>query len=116
MLKDRHVTNNGSIHKVCANAVNRPVTIEFLHGGIAHGRDLVLAAQQREIRAEVPVAVADRFAERSERVRARLNERMLLFDAPALLDVRDRHGLTGIGLAGHGGYLDAGMEIRILGF
>ena len=76
----------------------------------------MLAAQQREIRAEVPVAVADRFAERSERVRAGLNERMLLFDAPALLDVRDRHGLTGIGLAGHGGYLDTGMEIRILGF
>lgn len=76
MLKDRHVTNNGSIHKVCANAVNRPVTIEFLHGGIAHGRDLMLAAQQREIRAEVPVAVADRFAERSERVRAGLNERI----------------------------------------
>ena len=42
MLKDRHVANNGSIHKVCANAVNRPVTIEFLHGGIAHGRDLML--------------------------------------------------------------------------
>jgi hypothetical protein len=38
MLKDRHVTDNGSIHKVCANAVNRPVTVEFLHGGIAHGR------------------------------------------------------------------------------
>jgi hypothetical protein len=82
-LKDSHVTDNGSIHKVCAYAVNRPVTIEFLHGGIAHGRDLMLAAQQREIRAEVPVAVADRFAERSERVRASLNERMLLFDAPA---------------------------------
>ena len=34
----------------------------------------MLAAQQREIRAEVPVTVADRFAERSERVRAGFNE------------------------------------------
>ena len=76
MLKDSHVTDNGSIHKICANAVNRAVTIDFLHGGIAHGRDLMLAAQQREIRAKVPVAVADRFAERSERVRAGLNERI----------------------------------------
>src|SRR5215469_9459116 len=100
MLKDRHVTNNSSIHKVCANALNRPVTIEFLHGGIAHGRDVMLAARQREIRAEVPVAVADRFAERSERICARLNKRMLLFAAPALLDVRDRHGLACTGLAG----------------
>ena len=67
MLKDRHVTNNGSIHKVCANAVNRPVTIEFLHGGIAHGRNLL--GNFRLMAAETPSWGAWRDAERQPRYR-----------------------------------------------